>query len=154
MMAAFQYESLLRRLGAGPVRCIETPEYRREHYDFELHVHERWTSVIEIKSRVVTSRQIEEWGTIVVEVERLTELRKQFLSKSEITGKTFWTKEVIFVFRCTKDDTCFAVNIREIVKHWDDLEDAPPEMLKLDHGEGLKDCSGKLVPISLMERFT
>ena len=90
----------------------------------------------------------------MVEVERLTELRKQFLSKSEITGKTFWTKEVIFVFRCTKDDTCFAVNIREIVKHWDDLEDAPPEMLKLDHGEGLKDCSGKLVPISLMERFT
>ena len=86
-------------------------------------------------------------------VERLAALRKEFCFKNSITSKWEWKKEVLFLFRCCNDDTLYVLNLRRVVAHWKELEDAPAEMLKADHGEGLKDCKGKLVPTSLMERI-
>jgi hypothetical protein len=156
-LAAHQYEGHLRRLGVTQCRLIETPEPRREHYDFEIREGEQgqlWTGVLEVKSRKVSERQVEEWGSIVIEVERLAFLKKQFFLVSPITGKAWWTKNIVFVWRCVLDDVCFSIDMPTLLKHYSDFEDAPPEMMKTDHGTKDKDVSGKLIPIFHMERFS
>lgn len=152
-IASHQYVSHLTKLGVTQVALLETPQHRAICYDFELHVQSMWVGVVEVKSRKVDSQQIEEWGSIVVEVERLKSLGNLFYKTSEVTGKKRWDKEVVFVFRCTRDDWCYAVNIKTIHKNWSLLDDAPAEMMKADHGVGEKECSGKLIPIGLMEKF-
>lgn len=154
-LAAHQWEAHMRRLGATQIRPIETPEHRRECYDFEIREGESgqyWTGVIEVKSRRVYSTQIEEWGSIVVELERLKSLKRLFF-KAGLGGKKRWDKNVVFLFRCVHDDVCYAISIETIIKHFHEFEPAPAHMLKEDHGEGEKDCSGVLVPVHLMERF-
>lgn len=153
-MAAFQFERHLRTLGVGPVQCVETPEYRRECYDFVLNVHGMWTGVVEVKARRVSSETVEGWGSLLVEVPQLTRLREQFYLNSPVTKKSQWTKEVIILNRCIEDDVCYAINIRDIMTNWNEFEDAPPEMIKDNHGTQSADRKGKLVPVSLMEKFS
>lgn len=152
-IAAYQYERHLRTLGAGPVSCVETPETHRLPYDFTLNVHGKWVGVLEVKSRKISSETAEKWGSIVIDVERLKSLKEKFYLNSKVSGKAYWTKEVIFVFRCVDDDVCYAINIREIIRHWDSLEDAAKEMLTDNHGAKLANRTGKLIPTRLMEKF-
>lgn len=155
-LAAFQYERHMRTMGCTQLRPIETPQHRAEHYDFEIREGEQgqlWTGVMEVKCRRVSSRQVEDWGSILIEVERLAAMREQFCHTSGTTGKVFWSKNVVFLWRCVKDEVCFAINIDDVIRHWPELEDAPEEMMKGDHGKIPANKAGKLIPVELLERF-
>ena len=159
-IAAHQLERHLKALGM-PVALTETPEKRRMCYDYVMGLHPTdenpgglWHGVVEVKCRKLYSTKIEEWGTIPIESERMRSLSKLFLKKNSITGEWFWDKAVLFLFRCTIDDVCYIANGDVLLEHWKSFEDAPASMLKEDHGNGLKDCTGKLVPIDLMEKIT
>lgn len=149
-MALFQYEKHLQQLGVHPVRCVQTSDEQALSYDAQVWIHGKYVAVAEVKSRRIRSDQ---YDTIPVEVERLTSLRRQFCRKSSVTGKSYWAKDVIFIFRCVLDDVCYAINIEHIVRLWPTLEDAPADMMKDNHGEQQANKNGKLIPVSQMEKF-
>lgn len=151
-IACFQLARHLTALGITNVSVSETPEHRRECYDAEMHVHGMWTGVVEVKTRDIDSDTLEQWGSVVIETERCKSLSKMFYKTSDISKKRFWNKEVIFLWRLKKDDTAYAINLRRVRELWRDLEDAPPEAMKDDHGNILADKRGKLIPITSLER--
>lgn len=152
-LATFQYEKHLQRLGVTPVRCVHTKQEHALPYDVQVWIHGKWTTVLEVKCRKVTSKTVEEWGSIVVEVERLERLRTEF-RKQKLGGGGYWNKEIVFLWRCVLDDTCYSIHIDEIAKAWGILEDATPEMMKDNHGELPANKRGKLIPVGMMEKFT
>ena len=153
-LAGFQMERHIRMLGVPQVTLIPTEEHYREHYDFRIMHNSMWVGVVEVKCRWISSQQLKDWGSVVIEVERLKHLRQMFTVRSEITGKSTWTKSVVMLFRCVRDDICFSVHMDDIIANWDALEDAGPEMMKDNHGDSLADKSGKLFPVNLMSEFT
>jgi hypothetical protein len=151
-MATFQYEKHLQRLGVTPVRCVHTKQEDAQPYDAQVWIHGKWTTVLEVKCRNVSSQQISDWGGVVVEVERLQRLRKEFRRPRLDTGG-YWKKEIVFLFRCMRDDRCFTIHIDQIVDAWGNLPDAPAKAMKDNHGKILAEKKGKLIPLNLMEQF-
>lgn len=153
MLAAYQLERLIRSLGVVQIQLIETPEHRRDSYDFQIMQTGMWVGVVEVKSRTISSQQVHDWGSILIEVERLKRLRELFTLKQQISGRTEWTKSVVFVWRCVKDDVCFSICVEDIIKNWDSLQDAPEEMMKDNHGKESAAKEGKLIPVDLLTEF-
>ena len=154
-IAEFQYNRHLKALGVTQLRTEPTPEHRKMCYDACIYEEGKWTGVIEIRSVNYRIDQIESFGGFMIDVNKMTALRKQFYCTSEITGKSFWSKEVVFLFRCVKDNTLWATNIRRLAGVWNDLEDVPTERLKNDHGAEANKTklAGKLIPPAMMERI-
>jgi hypothetical protein len=152
-LAAFQLTRRLTSLGVPGVALRETPEHRRECYDFEMHVQGMWTGIVEVKCRKGTSDTAEKWGSLLVEVDRLKRLKKECGTHSRATGKWIWTKEMVWLWRMTQDNTCYAITMRNIVKYWNEFQDAPPEMMKDNHGNLSANKRGKLIPLEKMEVF-
>lgn len=154
-LAAFQYERHLRSLGVTTVRLLETPEHRRECYDYEIREGESqqlWTGVLEVKCRAATDRQVQEWGSLLIEIDTLKKLKKVCATK-DLQDRTRWTKNVVFLNK-TRDDVCYTIEVQDLIRNWDECEDATPDMIKDDHGtESATRSGGKLVPLRLMERF-
>jgi hypothetical protein len=151
-LASFIYERHLRRLGCTQVRLVETPENRRECYDFEIREGadgQLWTGVVEVKCRKVPSV---EYDSALVEVDRLTSLKNQFYYVSEITGKRFWSKNVVYMWKFS-DNVCYLIDIQTLIDNWGEMEDAPDSMMKDNHGKQQASKKGKLVPYHLMERI-
>ena len=151
-LAMFQLQRHLTALGVTQVVVEETPPHLRECYDGKLYVQGMWVGVVEVKTRDMDTDTLRKRGSIIVETERLRSLSKQFWHRSGVTGKGFWSKEVVFVFRMKFDDTVYAINIRRIRELWKDLEDAPDGMLKDNHGKVQANKHGKLIPFESLER--
>lgn len=152
-LACFQLQRHLAALGVTQVSVNETPEHRRECYDAEMHVHGMWTGVVEVKTRDIDSETLKQWGSVVIETERVARLAKLFYKRSNVDRKKrFWNKEVIFLWRLKKDDTAYAINLRRVQKVWRELEDATPEMMKDNHGNEAANKRGKLIPYTMLER--
>ena len=138
-LAGFQIQKHLAMLGVPNVQITLTPKHRKPIYDLELRVNEMWTGVIEVRSVERFHTEYAGFGGklkgFLLEHNKLRNLRKQFYHRSEITGKGFWSKECLICWRCIHDDTCWVINLQEIVHRWDDLEPAPAEYFRSNHGE-------------------
>ena len=87
-------------------------------------------------------------------MDRLAEFRRMFCRKAEVSGRSYWSKNVVMLWRCVKDNVCYAIHIEDIIKHWDELEEASPEMMKDNHGKDAAEKSGRLIPVHLLEKFS
>ena len=153
-LAAYQYERHLQQLGVTQLRLIETPEHRRLSYDYEIREgadSQLWTGVLEVKCR---DQKSDDYTSALVEIDWLEKMKAQFYHTSEITGKKFWSKNVVYLCHW-KDDVCHTINIMELIKNWDHLLPAPEGAVKDGHGERPAERSGAmLIPFDIMERFT
>jgi hypothetical protein len=151
-VAEFQYNRHLRALGVTQVRTEITPKHRKDCYDLQIMEEGKWTGVAEVRSVNYRWDEIETFGGFMMDDIKLKKLKEQFYHRSEITGKRFWSKEIVFLFRCTKDETLWAINMRQIVDGWPEWPDAPAEWFKSDHGKRPNTKGGKQIPFRLMER--
>ena len=155
-LAAFQLERHINRMG-GSVKLIETPEHRRECYDFQIFDgHNMFTGVCEVKDRHISEEKLlgAYKSKLLIDEPRLTSLKDKFFLPTLDNNRSEWTKDVVLLWRIVEDDVCYAINIKDLIDNYDQTEEAPHGYTGNDHGNKPSNKVGILIPISLMERFT
>lgn len=157
-LAAFQLSRHLTALGIPAVSIDITPKERKDIYDLEMRVCGMWSAVIEVRSVNAASHEYAPVGPLkgfLLEHNKLENMRKMFFRKAEVSGKWYWRKECIILWRCINDETCWGINLREIARRWDEIEEAPPEYFKSDHGKEASQNKkkGYFIPITWLEKI-
>ena len=151
-IAEFQYNRHLAALGITQVRTEITPKHRKDCYDFQIFENGMWTGVAEVRSVNHNWTHVKSWGGFMLDEIKLKKLKAQFCSRSAVTGKPIWSKEIVFLFRTIPDHTLWAIHMREILAGWADWEVLPPEFSKSNHGKESNTKLVKRIPFDLMER--
>lgn len=122
-------------------------------YDYRILVNNRFTTAVEVRCRNVTSERIEKWGNVILSQEKLNNLKDMFYSVSPVTQRGIWKKPVLFLFFCTMDHTVYSLDMRSLLRNWNNIETAPESMMKDDHGATDSETKGYLIPINIMEKW-
>ena len=139
------YVRHLKRLGID-IQTFPTPV--EDHYDFEVWVNGVYTTVLEVRMRAYTSEQVEKWGTLVVNMEKLSGLKGLFYK--EKTKK--WEKRIVLM-NVTTDGWCYATDMETVLREWKNCHPATQEMMKTNHGSKDSGRSGRQIPIAIMEKW-
>ena len=148
----FTFQSHLQELGVQ-VELRPTPMQANLPYDAEVWVNGLYTGVIEVKHLNYRSDEVEAWGTgLMVKKLQLSRLREMFFRKSDITGRTYWNKQVIIMCRC-KDGVSFAINIERLADLWKDARIVPQERVRDNHGTEPSNAEARYIELAHWERF-
>ena len=150
-LAVFRYTQHLHRLGVTYAKYVATPD--KCHWDYDVAIFGLPTIVLEVRSRKVTSTQVENWGNLLIDKTKLTALKEEFAEIDPISKKLVWDKHIVFVFLCVTDSVCYAITMDRLLSIWADVTEAPQDMMKRDHGEGQHHKKGWLIPVMHMEKF-
>lgn len=152
-MAIFQYTRHLQNLGVEDISSVPTKADLMAHFDFEVWIQGFWTTVVEVRCINYSSEDVAHWGHLLMDMVKLTSLKKEFSYKSKVTKKTTWDKRIIFLFRCNIDSVCYAISMERIIEVWPKIRDADQGMMKSNHGSDQHSKAGKLIPIQFMDKF-
>ena len=150
-LALFSLQRHMQKLGMGPVRFNETPELDMLPYDAEMWVHGKYVGVVEVKCIDYSRSEVEQFRGLMLKKSQLTRLREKFMRRKAITGQPYWSKQVLILFRCKKDDSAWAINIEDVIQLWPDAEIVPPEFCKDNHGAEESGVEHRYIPLHYWE---
>ena len=150
-LALFSLQRHMQKLGMGPVRFNQTPEELMLCYDAEMWVHGKFVGVVEVKAISYSGNDVERWGHLMLKKSQLARQRHEFFRRSEISNKPYWTKQVLILVRCIRDDRAWAINLEDVMAVWNESEVVPPEFCKSDHGKDESDIEHRYIKLQHWE---